>query len=390
MVTFKGNMRKFIGAIVALLALASLAHAQVQTRSYVDSLITSLIPDNDTNAVSPANVRSVLTAIVDSSCFLGDANACPPITLGNIAVSGMPGITQSWAGASNLVSLDADITAASASANEAAALIRMTSSLGGTAGVYKIALGTEMTMDAGSGAGYALNSVLTINSGVGAFTGYALETDCNNFNEDYPLPNQEGYLGVMANCHAIASGSSTFPGSAAIQVGALTPTTFAWHAGLYFLGANLLKDYTIYDGTNSTTSYDDIGEHTTGICTCGTYSVSAIQGTGYAINGAGVSSFAQVLVSGGAAHAESIYLNSTFLEIQGGTGGIAFPNAANSANLLVLTNAGAAAFAGPISMPQATWGDTQTCAAGQIIADANFVYVCTATNVVKRTALTTF
>jgi hypothetical protein len=37
-----------------------------------------------------------------------------------------------------------------------------------------------------------------------------------------------------------------------------------------------------------------------------------------------------------------------------------------------------------------TWIDTQTCTAGQHTWDANYLYVCTATNTVKRAALSTF
>lgn len=40
--------------------------------------------------------------------------------------------------------------------------------------------------------------------------------------------------------------------------------------------------------------------------------------------------------------------------------------------------------------PQNTWADNQTCIAGQITWDAGFIYVCTATNTVKRAALSTF
>ncbi len=38
----------------------------------------------------------------------------------------------------------------------------------------------------------------------------------------------------------------------------------------------------------------------------------------------------------------------------------------------------------------ATWTDTQTCTPGQISVDASYIYVCTATNTVKRASLSTF
>jgi len=43
-----------------------------------------------------------------------------------------------------------------------------------------------------------------------------------------------------------------------------------------------------------------------------------------------------------------------------------------------------------LGLTPATWTDTQTCTVGWISVDANFVYVCTATNTVKRAALSTF
>lgn len=45
---------------------------------------------------------------------------------------------------------------------------------------------------------------------------------------------------------------------------------------------------------------------------------------------------------------------------------------------------------GTLGIPQATWADNQTCAVGQISVDASFIYVCTATNTVKRAALSSF
>lgn len=46
--------------------------------------------------------------------------------------------------------------------------------------------------------------------------------------------------------------------------------------------------------------------------------------------------------------------------------------------------------AGDIAQPLTTWADNQTCSAGQITWDANFIYVCTTTNTVKRASLATF
>lgn len=56
-----------------------------------------------------------------------------------------------------------------------------------------------------------------------------------------------------------------------------------------------------------------------------------------------------------------------------------------------LTLSGASAtFGVTLGIPQATWADNQTCTAGQISVDASYVYACTASNTVKRAALSTF
>lgn len=56
----------------------------------------------------------------------------------------------------------------------------------------------------------------------------------------------------------------------------------------------------------------------------------------------------------------------------------------------VTIGSGGLAVGGTIGIPQATWTDTQTCTAGQISVDASYIYVCTATNTVKRAALSGF
>lgn len=82
-------MKRIILAIAALL-FATYAHAQVQTKNYIASLTASLIPDNNTNAISPANVRSVLSVISASMCGLGTPGDCSGI--------GLLGANNVWAG----------------------------------------------------------------------------------------------------------------------------------------------------------------------------------------------------------------------------------------------------------------------------------------------------
>lgn len=78
MITFKGNltMRKALLALAALLFVTSV-QAQTQTKSFLESLTAAQIPDNITNAVAPANLRTVLLSLIPSVCTIVDANNCP-------------------------------------------------------------------------------------------------------------------------------------------------------------------------------------------------------------------------------------------------------------------------------------------------------------------------
>ena len=263
---------------------------------------------------------------------------------GTLRLSATPALTQSWSGVTtNLTALAMDLTAARASGGEVAAIIRMTSGLGGSVlgSDYKVALGTEMTMNPGSADGYAFNAVNTINASVGTRQGQAIEADLNNFNKDYPLPNQGGYLGRTALGINIATGNNLFPASSGIYMGTATASGFAWHAGLYMYGATLIKDYDVYSNTSAASLIFDEGSKITGINLAGgTYSGNAYQSPGVAIGGTGIAQFVELIVSGGSAHAAALWTASNYLEVQAGPAGIAFPNATNSVNLALLTNAG--------------------------------------------------
>lgn len=62
----------------------------------------------------------------------------------------------------------------------------------------------------------------------------------------------------------------------------------------------------------------------------------------------------------------------------------------NSPSTSVSTFPGLVNIGATFGLTPATWTDTQTCTAGQISVDASYVYVCTASNTVKRAALSTF
>ena len=58
-------------------------------------------------------------------------------------------------------------------------------------------------------------------------------------------------------------------------------------------------------------------------------------------------------------------------------------NGANSGNITIDCS-------GVIGLTPTTWADTHTCVPGQIMVDSGYIYVCTATNTVKRAALSSF
>lgn len=107
-----------------------------------------------------------------------------------------------------------------------------------------------------------------------------------------------------------------------------------------------------------------------------------------------------VLLSGGAGGYGVMYDGSASIAYQaGGTSDptdyirnttIKLQSRAGSTTFAQFSSAGFSLLTGVLGIPQATWTDTQTCSVGQISVDANYVYACTSTNVVKRAALSTF
>jgi hypothetical protein len=103
---------------------------------------------------------------------------------------------------------------------------------------------------------------------------------------------------------------------------------------------------------------------------------AALVVAGASTNGTGIE-----LIGTGATNTNKyIRVNGGSLQILSGEYGLLFG----------ITDAGVAAFYGTVGLTPVTWTDTQTCVAGQISVDASYVYVCTASNTVKRATLSTF
>jgi hypothetical protein len=257
--------------------------------------------------------------------------------------------------------------------------------------LYKIAFGSEVIMSPGSGDGYANNNVASVAPGVGNHWVISHEANLNNFNQDYPLPNQVGYTGRMAILHNLAVGNSTQTASAGTYYGTLLSpvgSVYALHAGSYYYGARLIKDYTIYDGTSSTIGLFDQGSHDAGLWSAGTYTTAdqivagtaprgiyltgsftngidttaatlagnAIAGTGYAIGSTGNALFRTAILGTAGTTTGTLALNN------GGASGAAITvqnNSATSAyNFNLPATAGTSSFvltsAGGVASPM-TW-----------------------------------
>ena len=70
------------------------------------------------------------------------------------------------------------------------------------------------------------------------------------------------------------------------------------------------------------------------------------------------------------------------------TGGVGIGGALNVGGAANVT--GNVNVSGVLKLTPATWANNQTCTAGQVSVDTGFIYVCTASNTVKRVAISTF
>lgn len=225
---------------------------------------SAVATDGSKNLVSVANTGTG-NNVLATSPTLTTPTLSGVTTAGNIGSTTTAGISQSWAGATPKVGLNYNLTAASATDQEAGAIFRMTSATGSASGTgplsaFKIPLGTEMTMNAGSGNGYAFNAVITASSGVGYQQVSGIEINQNINNQDYPFTVGQPLANFLN-----MGGISAFPATAYTFVNDVGSTTFGAHYGMLFYGAKTVQDSTFRDDTSSTVSVDIRGTHTYGI-----------------------------------------------------------------------------------------------------------------------------
>ena len=214
--------------------------------------------------------------------------------LGSLSPAGTATVPINWAGANPNSAIAYDLTAASDSAQEAGAIIRMTSSKGASSGTgalsaFKIPLGTEMTMLPGSGNGYALNSVISAKPGVGYFQVSNLELNTNIENQDYPptIGQQFATSMLVQGISPYRQTALMFANNAGYALGATPAGKYMTYEGLWFYGPYTISDHTIRDDTNSAVSYAITGTHSSAAISdasttpaalnlSGSYSVAAI------------------------------------------------------------------------------------------------------------------
>lgn len=200
----------------------------------------------------------------------------------------------------------------------------------------------------------------------------------------------------------IATGTSPQPLMYYNCSGSTAPTT--WSNNGLLMGGNFCTGYTgdIFDfrvnGSSTkafNVSYNGFLSTQSGLSTGGTVTAGASGAVGWA----GRSKMASKDANGNIALQPSTgnaFQMLAFGDFTSGSPGLKRTSAttivARIADDSADANLGAAnmTLSGVLGMPQSTWANNQTCTAGQIAADASFIYVCTATNTVKRVALTAF
>ena len=214
--------------------------------------------------------------------------------LGSLSPAGTATVPINWAGANPNSAIAYDLTAASDSAQEAGAIIRMTSSKGASSGTgalsaFKIPLGTEMTMLPGSGNAYAFNAVISSKPGVGNFQVSGVEVNVNIENKEYPPTIGEPFATslLLQGINPYRQTAIAFINNAGYALGATPAGKYMTYEGLWFYGPYTISDHTIRDDTNSAVSYAITGTHSSAAISdasttpaalnlSGSYSVAAI------------------------------------------------------------------------------------------------------------------
>jgi hypothetical protein len=221
-------------------------------------------------AITSADVTAVFASppphgnTVPNTVFATTLSATGLSTLANTTSTAAANQAVSFAGSSAKAALYWNITAASAASPEIGLYSQITSATGSASGngpltsAWKMAGAFQTIGNPGTANIYGVNIQVIMNASVGNFSMSGLEVDCNNQNEDYPEGGAGGAVGV---CTTVAV-SSAFPLAAAINVGTVNTTTYAFH-DLIYVAANAwtIKDYTIHDAAWAQYSYYDNGQH---------------------------------------------------------------------------------------------------------------------------------
>jgi hypothetical protein len=154
-------------------------------------------------------------------------------------------------------------------------------------------LGHDMV--AGCGDGWALNTVTTINVGANtSANAQGYELDFNNLLQHYGETLQGAGLAAPIAVGLSVTGASSKRSTSALLVAG--PGTEIWNRGITFANASV-KQATFQDLTNSATSIEILGTHTTGIDLSGASCTTSIKGFNFSVSGTGRTTVYQLNVS---------------------------------------------------------------------------------------------
>ena len=269
-----------------------------------------------------------------------------------------------------------------------------------------VGLYAGVRVHAGAPQSWSYNSVCHIEPGGGGCIG--AEIDNNNWNCD---AGDDG--GAAQGCDMktpiglLLTGSSPYPSGPAIAISGASVGNAQWHRGIEMLGGHIIDQASIWTDNASANDYVMRGVHAgSGLeMSAGVFAGAAIHmSEGHNLLWTG---------SGGTAHnmfvdAAGYHFGSptgAFVSFDN-TGNVAIPGSATIANNLTVVQsttlggnvtmnnalnvAGRAALGALTVVLHTPTSSSEACTAGSTFDDANYHYVCVATNTLKRVALSAF
>jgi hypothetical protein len=421
---------RLLGALLVILtAYAAPAGAQLTTSGFpLTTLTGNEIIDCQPPATNPPTSPWITTCTVKQIAQVGlpiainitpDCANTPGVRAPIYVCNDLPGNNNAGQNAGLQVWIGSGPTATPA-ANSPAAATFYIDNLNSRGGIWTInTIATQQPISAGGAVGPVHGNEANVVASIpvatptSAFTTgswtHGWEAVCNQNTGANPVPCQTAFWVWAAGDYENGSNPQYQPWNIAYGASRTQYAGFdceinpggASDTGAYF------KQGCFWDQSNSAVSLLVSGAHTSIIDVSGATSYTQFVNCGLNIcsfaGGGGVSFASKVALQGDETHPLTWQIGGSgqawqMRENAGGTLYV-YDSTNNKIQLIFAENNGgvtlgatgeSVSIAGILGIPQSTWTDTQACNAGQISVDFSFVYVCTATNTVKRAALSTF